>query len=82
MPCTMPRWKSVLVAFDQFINALCAGWPDETISSRAWRWHVAGVRSWPCKLIDALFWFDPEHCQESYFTERLGRQLPPECRGE
>ena len=76
----MNRVKAVLIALDQLVNALCGGWPDETLSSRCWRWHVAGLRSWPCTLVDALFFFDPHHCRESFESERLGRQLPPEAR--
>lgn len=30
--------NKVLIAADQFVNALLAGWPDETLSSRAFRW--------------------------------------------
>lgn len=78
----MPYWKSVFIALDQLLNALCGGWPDETISSRAWRWHVSGVRSWPCRVIDAVAWVfrDYDHCRESFESERQGRQLPPEAR--
>lgn len=78
----MSRAKRILIALDQLINALCNGWPDETISSRAWRWEQRGKRSWPRKLIDGLFFFDPDHCRESYESERQGRQLPPELRRE
>ena len=78
----MSRAKNILIALDQLINAVCGGWPDETISSRAWRWEEKGKRAWPRKLIDALFFFDPGHCRESYESERLGRQLPPEARPE
>ena len=63
-------------------------WADETLSSRCWRWHVAGVRSWPCRLVDRLFWWDRDqrngrtvrHCELSWESERNGRQLPPELR--
>lgn len=74
--------KALLIALDQFLNALCGGWPDETISSRAWRWELSGRRSWPRKLIDglALILGDRDHCRESFESERLGRQLPPELR--
>lgn len=78
----MSRAKRILIALDQLVNTLCNGWPDETISSRAWRWELKGKRSWPRKLIDALFFFDPDHCRESYESERIGRQLPPELRNE
>lgn len=82
MPDDMGYGKSVLIALDQLVNALFGGWPDETISSRAWRWELAGVRSWPRRLIDglALILGDKDHCRESFESERLGRQLPPELR--
>lgn len=74
--------KALLIALDQFINALLGGWPDETVSSRAWRWELAGVRSWPRKFIDALamLFGDRDHCRQSFESERQGRQLPPELR--
>ena len=82
MPGNLPYGKSVLIALDQLANTVCGGWPDETISSRAWRWELAGVRSWPRKLIDGLtlIFGDRDHCRESFESERLGRQLPPEAR--
>ena len=40
----------------------------------------SGVRAWPRKLIDKLFFFDPKHCEYSFLSERKGTQLPPECR--
>ena len=43
----MTYGKAVLIAADQLVNALLAGWPDETLSSRAFRWEKNGVRSWP-----------------------------------
>ena len=80
--------KNLLVAVDQLVNAACCGWPDETLSSRAFRWSRDGLRHWPCRIIDGLFFWDAEkregltarHCQLSYESERLGRQQPPELR--
>ncbi|MBQ4132785.1 MAG: pseudouridine synthase [Desulfovibrionaceae bacterium] len=72
--------KSMLIALDQLINTLLGGWPDETLSSRAWRWELAERRSWPRWLIDRLFFWENDHCKDSYLSERLGRQLPPEMR--
>lgn len=72
--------KAVLIAADQLVNALLAGWPDETLSSRAWRWEKDGVRSWPRRVIDRLFFWEKNHCYQSYISEREGRQLPPELR--
>lgn len=72
--------KNVLIAIDQLFNAVIGGYCDETLSSRAWRWEQDGTRSWPRKLIDALFFMEKEHCRQSYISEREGRQLPPELR--
>ncbi|MGE9985371.1 pseudouridine synthase [Desulfovibrio sp. SGI.169] len=74
--------KAVLIGVDQLANAILGGWPDETLSSRAWRWDIAGRRAWPRKLIDgaARLFGDRNHCKESYESERLGRQSPPELR--
>ena len=78
----MKRLKNILIAVDQLVNTLFNGHPDETLSSRAYRWEQSGKRAWPRKLIDALLFFDPNHCWESFESERKGRQLPPEMRGD
>lgn len=72
---------SVAIAIDQLANAMLAGWPDETLSSRAYRmdgrkrrWTVARAS------IDRLFFWQPDHCKQSYDSERMRRQLPPEFR--
>lgn len=82
----MGYWKNILIAHDQLCNAVCGGWPDETISSRAFRWDRDGVRQWPRRLIDTLFFWDRStatgrrHCELSYLSERQRLQLPPEMR--
>lgn len=58
----------------------CRTWADESLSSRAWRWEQNGVRSWPRRFIDRLFFWEQDHCYQSYISEREGRQLPPELR--
>lgn len=76
----MTYGKAMLIAADQLVNALLAGWPDETLSSRAWRWEQNGIRSWPRRFIDRLFFWEQDHCYQSYISEREGRQFPPELR--
>lgn len=75
--------KQVLIAIDQLLNAvICNGWADETMSSVAWRMEKEG--RWFGKLmrplIDTIFFFDDNHCQESFDSERLRLQSPPEER--
>ena len=82
--------KQLLIAIDQLANVLLSAvflprekaYADETLSSHAYRMDVKGTRKWPRKLIDTLLFFDKNHCEESFLSERMGRQLPPECRGE
>lgn len=74
-------WLNVLIAFDQLANALLAGWPDETLSSRAHRMD-GRKRRWTLarQAIDALFFWQPQHCRQAFEAERLRRHLPPEAR--
>ncbi len=77
-----------LIAMDQLANVVfCSiflphekSWGDETLSSHAWRWHIAGIRSWPKTVIEAIFFWENNHCREAFESERLGRLLPPEAR--
>lgn len=78
----MSYWKNVAIGFDQLINTLFRGMPDETLSSRAWRHYVDGSRKWPKVIIDALFFFDPDHCRTSYESEIERKQSKPEMRGK
>lgn len=71
----------VLIAFDQLINALLGGWADESLSAHAWRQHLEGKRNWPYLLIDAVLYFDGNHCRTSYESELERTQLPPSMRG-
>lgn len=72
--------KQLLIAFDQLLNTLFRGYADETLSSRAYRHYRDGDRKWPKILIDAVLFFDKDHCKASYESEILRRQLPPEMR--
>lgn len=56
------------------------GWPDETLSARAWRLRdqYPRLHVW----IDRLFFFDPNHCYESWRSELLRAQLPVSYRSK
>ena len=67
---------NILVAFDQFINVLFSGQPDETISSRAWRCKdVSSFWKVMRKFIDLLFFFQPQHCFKAYLAELNRKQI-------
>jgi hypothetical protein len=55
---------NILIAFDQLGNALLAGDPDETISSRLAKLNRKGnqVGVIGCKILDK---FDKGHCERS-----------------
>lgn len=62
---------NVLIAIDQLLNALLAGDPDETISSRMGKYVVRGRGFIPCvlcKLLDIVF-REKDHCKNSIETD-------------
>lgn len=73
-----------LIAFDQLMNTLVYvkgdgfGYADETLSARAYRLREESAL--PYKLINALFFWQDDHCKEAYESEQLNKQLPLEYR--
>lgn len=69
------------IALDQLLNALLGGFADETLSARAWRegktsggWNKFRV------FIDALFFWQRQHCFNAYLAEYQRKHLPGEYR--
>lgn len=62
-------FHQIAIAFDQLLNALLAGWADETLSSRAWR--CRDVRKWAIvvKIINGMFFWQENHCRSAYCFE-------------
>ena len=73
--------KQVGIAFDQFLNALCGGWADETLSCRAWRQREK-KKIWKIMrhVIDVLFFWQKDHCKTAFESELQRRHLPKELR--
>lgn len=73
----------VAIAFDQLLNTLCGGWADETLSARLWRNRY---NSWWWdfwyKTVNLLFFWQDNHCLESYQSEVNRKQLPAEYKGK
>lgn len=46
------------------------------VCAAAYRWELEGKRTRPRKLIDALFFWQAEHCLGSYLAEYERRHLP------
>lgn len=61
----MIYFKHILIATDRLVNTVFFGRVGETISGRAYRekWKLQAV-------IDAMFFWEPEHCQRSYYWDR------------
>jgi len=81
------RLKQLLIAIDQLLNCFIGlfiggSWADETWSARSWRQSVDVGGKWNTirKLIDRLFWWDTNHCYESWRSEKLRLQSPPSER--
>ena len=55
--------RNVLVGVDQLFNAIFGGDPDETISSRVYRYRDMNIIArCVCRLLD---WIQPNHCKSS-----------------
>lgn len=62
----IPYFLNVYTGFDRFVNALLAGDPAETISSRLGKaLHRSRRPVWARALCWALDKIDPGHCEES-----------------
>jgi hypothetical protein len=72
----------IFVALTQLLNTALGGWPDESTSSRLWRLDQQGGTHGHLarKVVDALFFWQSEHCRKSYESERARYQLPPILR--
>ena len=77
---------NILISLDQLVNTIFLGYPDETVSSRAWRRATEGSRFWTGmrSFIDSLAYLifnRVNHCQQAYGDEVNRSQEPPELRG-
>lgn len=76
---------NVLLAMDQLGTTLVGGFPDETLSSYAYRMWLQ-KKPWGIfwkPIIDWLFSWQghPEgHCRAAWLDEKYNRQQPPELR--
>ena len=74
--------KNNLISFDQSCNTILNVYPDETLSARAWRTeqenNTFGKFFRP--TIDTLFFFQKDHCYNSYLSEIERKQLPKEYK--
>ena len=77
------RLSQIPIAIDQLVNTLFGGWADEAISSVAWRKRNEGNgwRFLRC-LIDCIFFWQENHCEQAYQSELERKQLPEALRGQ
>ena len=75
----MMHLLQILVAIDQLLNAITGGYADETLSARAYRMRAKGQPywGWTANAIDALFFWQDDHCELAYLSEVKRRQFPP-----
>lgn len=72
---------NILVSVDQLGNALLAGDPDETLSSRTAKANLAGKRwgLWGCSFLN---WFDPGHCGKAVESNEGAHAVWPSSPSE
>lgn len=75
--------KQVLLAIDQLINVVFFhGYADETLSARAYRNAAQGILKWVRgrNVIDAIFFWEKQHCYNAYLTEVARLHMPAAYR--
>lgn len=73
----MKYLRHLLIAIDQLVNALLGGWADETLSARAYRQSTRKRHwYWIMRGINALFFWQNNHCRGSHAAEMERRWLP------
>lgn len=71
--------KNLFIAIDQLANCILGGRPDETISAKVWRMKDRNKFYYFSRiLIDKIFWFDENHCEESCKSELYRKQISSE----
>lgn len=78
-------FKNIAIAADQLANAMIAGSPDETVSSRVYRGAVlvaqpTRVARMAYRAINALFFWQDDHCRAGYLREKQRAHLPDELQ--
>jgi len=61
----MKYLNRVLLAFSILVNTLLGGDTNQSFSARNWGWKRSN-RFHIVWLIDKIFWWEPDHCQESW----------------
>lgn len=74
----MSRIAEVAKAADRLLNAVCGGYSTELLSSRCWRLRSIQPYQSMRRLIDGVFFWQPDHCQTSFENERVRANTPPE----
>ena len=63
--------ERILITLSILLNVILGGYSNQTFSARNYMWKRQG--RWNLVLvIDAIFWFDPNHCSDAwvYWTLR------------
>lgn len=75
----MKQLLQFAIAFDQLLNTMIpGGMADETLSARAHRMREKKQPywGWTASAINALFFWQQDHCKSSWEAEVLRKQLP------
>lgn len=76
------KLDQVAIAFDQFVGSIFMNCDaDETMSAKLWRCQCDKRRYKVLRvLVDKIFFWQMDHCFESYLAEKCRRQLPASYR--
>lgn len=71
----------VVLWIDQSFNVLTGGYADETFSARCFRQrHKSDVHAFAYKVVNAIFFWQVDHCHQAFLNEKNRKGLPYEYR--
>ena len=76
-----------IIALNQLVNTLVYirgdGWgmADECFSARSFRLLLQDIATWPCSLVNTLFFWQPNHCYHAWVSEFERQHQPTHYRG-
>lgn len=68
--------KNIYISISQLGNTVLAGYPDESFSARCYRKRDRKYWGKAYRVINAIFFWQHNHCYESYVSEKESKHLP------
>jgi hypothetical protein len=77
----MSRAREIGVGLTQLLNAFCGGYASECFSSRCWRLREYRPFNVVYRVVNVIFFWQPNHCKASYDAQVARWNVPADYQG-